>query len=49
MHCNGVHTGVCGVNYLRIVDRKIPSFLTIVASIFGGAHGVSMCWPYECP
>ena len=42
MHCNGVHTGVCGVNYSKIVDRKIPSFLTIVASIFGGAHGVSM-------
>lgn len=42
MHCNGVHTGVCGVNYSKIVDRKIPSFLTIVASIISGAHGVSM-------
>lgn len=26
MHCNGVHTGVCGVNYSNITDRKIPSF-----------------------
>ena len=44
MHCNGVHAGVCGVNYSNITDRKIPSFFfkKIVASIFGGVHGVSM-------